>query len=435
MKQEFETFYESFKTEVNNQSKTICGSYGFNILEAQCGHVVENSHTNILMSLLEYKNQYGFVFLEDFIRWMKFTGISIDSSDDVRFETEHYGILDGKKGRIDGLIYVKKEFAIILENKVNGAGNQDEQLARYIESVAKDLEIDVDKGQVYVVFLTKDGVEIPDEASVEFMKKAGIIDGEAKQNDGKNEVALSGPRYYASSYRNDILPWLENNIQPMVMQKEQILNAGLVQYIDYLKGMLNVREEKTALQSIYKIVFDDLVCGKAFENDIGKENKWLHEFYIELSTKRREIKGTGDDEELSVIEVLLNTIYEKAEEPMAEFMQEVKSSFTSGDQPLIKEKDYIVRHHFTYYYIVVRDKSWPKNIEIGWYPFCLGTKCGKLYYKFSSDLGIEGFCYNEKAKIWQTKEKPYTSLCGHDGLGVFKSIIEAINKNKASWAF
>ena len=435
MKQEFEIIYDSFKKEVIEQRKTICGSYGFNILEAQCGHIVENSHTNILMSLLEYKNQYGFVFLEDFIRWMRFTGISIGSSDDVKIETEHYGILDGKKGRIDGLIYVKKIFTIILENKVNGAGNQEKQLVRYIENVVLDKDMGIGKDHVYVVFLTKDGVETPDDDSIKYMEGAGIIDGEAKQNDGGKEMVLSGPRYYASSYRDDILPWLENNVQPMVMQKEQILSAGLVQYIDYLKGMLNVREEKTALQSVYKTEFDCLVKGKAFGNDSVKENKWLHEFYIELSIKRREIKEKRDDEELSVIEILLNTIYEKAEEPMAEFMQEVKRFFISGNLPLIKEKDYIVRHHFTYYYIVVRDKNWPKNIEIGWYPFNLGEKRGKLYYKFSSNLGIDGFEFNEKAKIWQTKDDNTTRLSNPNDLTILKRIIEAINERIELWAF
>jgi len=33
---------------------------------------------------------------------------------------------------------------------------------------------------------------------------------------------------------------------------------------------------------------------------------------------------------------------------------------------------YHLNHHFTYYYITIRDKSWPKGIDFGWYP--LGLK-------------------------------------------------------------
>lgn len=40
--------------------------YNFNLLSEQCGTIVENSHTNILMRILQYKNRYGYVLLEDF---------------------------------------------------------------------------------------------------------------------------------------------------------------------------------------------------------------------------------------------------------------------------------------------------------------------------------------------------------------------------------
>ena len=107
--------------------------FSFNLLAEQCGSVVENSHTNYLMRLLQYRAQNRYVFLEDFLALAGFS-IQLDT-DDIQFETEYFGKSEkGTAGRIDGLIYERKKFAIIIENKINHAGNQKEQIKRYIPS-------------------------------------------------------------------------------------------------------------------------------------------------------------------------------------------------------------------------------------------------------------------------------------------------------------
>ena len=114
--------------------------YNFNVLDEQCGHIVENSHTNVLIKLLQYKNQYGYVFLEDFLAYLGI-GIDIEPSVKVDFEREAYYKGIEKNGRIIGIIYQKDNFALIIENKVNGAGNQKEQIKKYIEGVCQDDKI------------------------------------------------------------------------------------------------------------------------------------------------------------------------------------------------------------------------------------------------------------------------------------------------------
>ena len=391
----------------------ILVQYNFNLLDEQCGSIKENSHTNILMKLLEYRNQYGYVFLEDFISSLTDFGIKIEG--DVRFETEHFDRTDGKQGRIDGLIYNKGEYAIIIENKVNRAPNQKDQLKRYIESVLgkgekKDEIVDIEK--VYVVFLTQSGVEDPDDESRNYMQNNGILN--KTDSSTEERELLSGPRYFACSYSEHILPWLEERVLPIVMQKEIMLYTGLVQYIDFLKGMMNKREEQTILLEEGIKWFKEKVSLEG--GKIKEKNAYLKTIYVELpklsKTRNKEI----DKDELKCINLLRNIVMDVANEPMANYLNKTKEFIASKKNTLIPEKDLIIRHTFDFYCIIIRNKKWPKGYEIGWIPFNIGKNTAKLYFK-KPDNGMkilsdgvesqvyEGFLYNGKNNLWQTKER------------------------------
>ena len=136
-------FISDYSHEVSTNQRQL--GFNFNVLAEQCGNIVENSHTNLLMRLLQYRNKYGYVFLEDFISLAGFN-ISIENKD-VLFKTEYpVGSDSGKKGRIDGIIYQNGNFAIIIENKINHAGNQDKQIIA-MESLENHL-IDKENGIV-----------------------------------------------------------------------------------------------------------------------------------------------------------------------------------------------------------------------------------------------------------------------------------------------
>lgn len=75
----FVDFYKKKAEETKFQM-----GFNFNVLAEQCRNIVENSHTNMLMRLLEYRNRYGYVFLEDFI---SMAGFNIKLKEgDVYFE-------------------------------------------------------------------------------------------------------------------------------------------------------------------------------------------------------------------------------------------------------------------------------------------------------------------------------------------------------------
>ena len=412
--EDLKNLYENF---CNNCYKKYSNSdqYNFNLLDEQCGSIKENSHTNILMKLLEYKNQYGYVFLEDFISSL--TDFEIKIEDDVRFETEYFDRTDGKQGRIDGLIYQKEKLAIILENKVNRASNQKDQLKRYIESVignGEKKEKIVDIENVYVIFLTQSGVEDPDDESRDYMQNddIGILNTPGSYTD--ETEPLSGPRYFACSYSEHILPWLEERVQPIVMQKEIMLYTGLVQYIDFLKGMLNLREGQTKLQEESVEWFNDNV--KIDESTLKKQNTYLKDLYVKLPRLAKKQNEEGYNDSVKCINLLRNIVMEKAEEPMANYLNKTKEFISSIENPLIPEKDLDIRHTFDFYCIIIRNKNWPKGYEIGWIPFNIGKNTAKLYYKkpnsgteiISNDVESKehkGFYYNGKNHLWQTRER------------------------------
>jgi hypothetical protein len=116
------------------------------------------------------------------------------------------------------------------------------------------------------------------------------------------------------------------------------------------------------------------------------------------------------------INMLKNIINEKNDELMSMFLSVTKDFFSSGLKPLMQ--NYHLNHHFTYYYISIRDKIWPKGIDFGWYPLGM-NKLGKpdeltFYFKIqrkevdsNSELGKalyqKGYTYNEKSKSYRVK--------------------------------
>ena len=397
-KENYKALWDGFYNFYQLQLKTLDDKAGFNfnILREQCGNIVENSHTNILMRVLQYKNRYGYVFLEDFF---SLAGFDIHIADDeVMFSTEYQSKTSVIQGRIDGLIWQKNHFAIIIENKINHAGNQQRQIARYVETVVSDGI--ASKDNIYVVFLTRDGIEVPDNDSQQYLKNCGVC-----EIIGDEEV--SGSRYFACSYSEHIYNWLKDAVQPMITQKDVVMNAGVIQYIDFLDGMLGYEAESSAMQQICEKWFADNV---KIAGDVTQQNASLYDFYKILSVfnpNDEDAKRKND-----CINILKNVIDQENEQLMSQMLIVTKECLASGKNPVIRE--YHLNHHFTYYYITIRDKKWPRGFEFGWYP--LGMKRLKeekdltLYFKFKGqrldniqerEIGELGFYYNEKSRTYR----------------------------------
>ena len=137
-----------------NQNKT----YNANIITEL--HANENAHSRILRMFLQYDDG-----TKEYPILRKF--LDIPKVKDVILNVEIKGCrFTNEQERIDLLIENASQ-AIIIENKIYGAVDQESQLERYIECVKMHGK---KESNIYVVYLTKDGEKSVDNSS--FTQKA-----------------------------------------------------------------------------------------------------------------------------------------------------------------------------------------------------------------------------------------------------------------------
>ena len=192
--------------------------YNINVIDEL--HANENAHSRILCKLLQYKDSSNkFRILEDLIQYIS----QLDGKEEFASIKILAPNITPEKERIDLRVIEKNKYAIIFENKVKGAGDQPNQLARYIK---RTIDQKIPKEAIFVVYLTADGHE-PEEYS-------WILDD-------KNYKKDFHTRYANLSFRMHILPWLKENILPNCIIKEELLISAVKQYIDHLEGLFLMR--------------------------------------------------------------------------------------------------------------------------------------------------------------------------------------------------
>lgn len=169
--------------------------------------VNENAHTKLLKSLVDYKPA-----LLHFVAWIKekrALDLPISGEDSPRITTE--------EDYIDMLIQEGGKYAVIVENKVCGAVDQDRQLGRYINDC---VGLGYKEHQIYVLYIVDRPGKEPTEQTWEGYKKR------------------FKDRSLVLSYTEDIIPWMQKFLEELESSKkedEKLLLSGVTQYLDYLK--------------------------------------------------------------------------------------------------------------------------------------------------------------------------------------------------------
>ena len=115
-------------------------------------HANENAHSRILRMFLQYDDgTEEYPILRKFIEIPKVK----DIISDIDFNK---CIFRNEQERID-LLIENSSHAIIIENKIYGAVDQESQLERYIECV---INHGIEKSNIFVIYLTKDGEKTVD---------------------------------------------------------------------------------------------------------------------------------------------------------------------------------------------------------------------------------------------------------------------------------
>ena len=346
-------------------------------------HANENAHSRILRMFLQYDDgKKKYPILGQFLDIPKVKQVFGNKE----FKSP---VFTNERERIDVLIEEPRSFAIIIENKINGAPDQDTQLERYIESVNGHNSISYDN--IYAIYLTDNGEKTVGECSL--TKKA-------KKKLNYNGSADMG-RFIPLNYRYDILPWLEKEVLPNCIEKEDLLISALKQYIDYLKCMFGIIEnEEQKILIMEKLKKEIGISGNDLES-VEKCFKTIEELEC---LKNRIVELKKD------IVANANWVEEYIKKPFDDFLK--KQNATSGsDYELV-----VSFESFNRFDIVVRSKNWEK------YNF-LVQEYGGMYYGLvnidkSNPYKVKEGSFNgyDKNNAWWSARKSFrlAELCELD---------------------
>ncbi|MBO4638822.1 MAG: PD-(D/E)XK nuclease family protein [Treponema sp.] len=377
--------------------------YDINIIDEL--HANENAHTRLLMKLLQFSRNREYFILNKFLELLNEnenlkTDLKIKKINNPGFQYQWC--------QIDGLIYSHEEnnkIAIIIENKINWAEDQKEQIKRYVESVNKIANIPNDK--IYVIYLTDDGTKKVSSESLTTEAKAFL--GITENSTG---------RYIELNYKDNLLPLFKDILTYLEFSKEVFLKSTLIQYIDYLEGRFGLRERE---KEFYSSIMSELL--ELFDIDlINVTLKQRAQIYYEL------INYIKDDLNLNPVEShLYSTFLEKLKDkiyPKNEQPGTVKNNFYH----------YFVRHPENMYllkfkepFINFQNKNRMNIIQL---------KDPEIEIEFPNDnLNKETITIRTKKAInyWQrqnifyTKEIPYVEIYKMTPVEFFDFIYELID--------
>ena len=238
--------YQSITRLIEEERKKL--PYNFNLLEA----VHETGHSRILCNLLNQVYQGHHEVLANFYSYCHKLNPNFDFkivNPSINTEVDHIDIL-----------IEDEDYAIIIENKINDAVDQHEQLFRYI-NVVKEREKHYSVDRIFVIYMPAGDWKDPCDDSW----------GAYKQEFQE--------RYLKLNYNDHILPWLKEELLPEIRMRDTILHSGLVQYIDYLEGMFNVRKNVVNME--------DIISSKlGFGNDDKSNYKVLEQNIQEIDALR-----------------------------------------------------------------------------------------------------------------------------------------------------
>lgn len=288
--------------------------YHLNIIEEL--HSNENAHSRILAKLLQYKNQYGFVIYNSFLNFV----VSQNQEKDFHKINIHNPCITQEEERID--VWIRDiNYAIIIENKIFEAGDQNEQIKRYID-VTK--QYGYDEKDIFVLYMPS------------FTRES------SKQTWGDYKDTFKD-RYAVISFNEDVLEWLRNHVLPNVTIKEVYLRSAIEQYIDYLEGYSSRREQDQKEELL------SLILNKIGLEQSASADKQYHQL---MSFHRT-----------------LDNVRSQCEEILFSLKKNVIDEFDQITKNFFQQKGMVCRYKEEYYYQILKQEWETKIIHFEWIIF------------------------------------------------------------------
>lgn len=343
------------------QKKVIASApYNCNIIDEL--HASENAHTRILIRLLQYNVGETYPILESFLQMLpgwKDAAVPVGKPQ-----------INCNVNYIDGLIFSPGRYAVIIENKIHWAADQEAQLTRYYNYIKSE---GVPEEYIWIIYLTSDGNKKVTEYSL--------------YEETRKEL---GDRYIPWNYRDDILPWLKRDILPSCTLKETTLISALGQYIDHLEGFFGIRESEKKMQTELEQKLKEL---------IGVKPSLTR---IKLYNKVREM-----DEKAAAFHQMTSNYRNELERQLLiePFIAMTKDYFTT----LPNDTNFTCSNWQDKCYIQIFSEKWKeRSIHLEWYPLYVSTFIEPAK-NMPLVLHVEGKTETAEAVREKLKEKGYTS--------------------------
>jgi hypothetical protein len=235
--------------------------YQINIIDEL--HADERANSRILTKLLQFKSEKGeYDILQSFIDYLRNNMQNGIPLADIKINNPE---ITTEKDYID--VWIRdEEWAIIIENKIYNAQDQESQLARYIETTLKDRNKNKKGYSIDKIFV----IYMPPTAHDPDVQTWTIKKGDVQL---KNYYEEFQDRYFNLSFEEDILSWLSKELLPNIRQKDVLLLSAITQYINYLEGIFGKRLiDKEVNMEIEKKIMDKLALDQ-FKSNNEKINK------------------------------------------------------------------------------------------------------------------------------------------------------------------
>lgn len=267
--------------------------YHLNIIDEL--HINENGHSRILCKLLQYKSQLGeYVVLKSLLAYIA------EQNNEYRFIYIKSPLITQEQCRID--LWVRDRasgYAIIFENKIYNATDQEAQLSRYIDCTKANGFTDE---QIFVVYLSQQGSE-PAEQSW------GTYKSEYEQ------------RYINLSFRDDILPWLKEYVVPILPDKDHLLRYAVEQYIDYLEGIFGLRTiDKELNMKVEECIKEKL----GLTGQVLDDYRTIRQYQDDINTVLNHLGALKDKVE--------NEMFKEWKTGLIQHFPDLKNNITSGNR-------------------------------------------------------------------------------------------------------